>query len=95
MMDGSTIDLSGRSGSWSTTNAHDCGRRTVDFANGATIYVKLGDRHRFSSRTPVIIWTTRPSNLDGLTFKRAEGNVKMIKKDDGVYIQPGLVVIVK
>ncbi len=95
MMDGSTIDLSGRSGSWSTTSAHDCGRRTVDFANGATIYVKLGDRHRFSSRTPVIGWTTRPSNLDGLTFKRAEGNVKMVKRADGVYIQPSLVVIVK
>ena len=95
MMGGSTIDLSGKSGAWSTTSAHDCGRRTVDFADNATIYIKLGDRCGFSSRTPVIGWTTRPSNLDGLTFKRAEGNVKMVKKDDGVYIQPSLVVIVK
>lgn len=95
MMDGSTIDLSGRSGTLSLTSAANCGRRTVDFADNATIYVKLGDRRGFSSRTPVISWTTRPSNLDGLTFKRAEGNVKMIKKDDGVYIQPGLIMIVK
>lgn len=95
MMDGSTIDLSGRSGTLSLTSAANCGRRTVDFADNATIYVKLGDRRGLSSETPVISWTTRPSNLDGLTFKRAEDNVNMIKKDDGVYIQRGLVVIVK
>jgi len=67
----------------------------VDFADNATIYVKLGDRRGFSSRTPVISWTTPPSNLDGLTFKRAEGNVKMIKKDDGVYIQRSFFIMVK
>ena len=95
MMGGSTIDLSGKSGAWSTTSAHDCGRRTVDFADNATIYVKLGDRRGFSSRTPVISWTTPPSNLDGLTFKRAEGNVKMVKKDDGVYLVPGLSCVIR
>ena len=93
MMDGSTIDLSGRSDTWSTTGAYNCGRRTVDFADNATIYVKLGNRHRFSG--PVIGWTTRPSNLSGLTFKRAEDNAKMVKKDNGVYVTPGLIIIVQ
>ena len=95
MMGGSTIDLSGKSGTWSTTGAYNCGRRTVDFADGATIYVKLGDRRGLSSRTPVIGWTTRPSNLDGITFKCAESNITMIKRDDGVYVYPGIVVIIR
>lgn len=95
MMDGSTIDLSGRSGTWSLTSAADCGRRTVDFADDATIYVKLDDRRGFSRNTPVIRWSTRPSNLNVLSFKRVEGNVNMIKKDDGVYIQTGTFVIAR
>ena len=41
---------------------------------------------------PVIGWTTRPSNLSGLTFKRAEDNAKMVKKDNGVYVTPGLII---
>ncbi|MBR5550015.1 MAG: hypothetical protein IKU71_09870 [Kiritimatiellae bacterium] len=91
MMDGSMIDLSGRSGTWATTGSANCGRRTVDFADNATIYVKL-DVHRMSPRK-VISWTTPPSNLNGLTFKRAKGCTRMIKKDDGVYIQPSFIVI--
>ena len=95
MMDGSTIDLSGRSGTWSTTGAYNCGRRTVDFADNATIYVKLGHRNGFPANTPVIGWTTRPANLDTLTFKREERGTTMIKLDDGVYLQSGTLVLIR
>ena len=108
MMDGSTIDLSGKTGTWSIqslipdavssygfTEAQQTARKTVSFADNATIYVKLGDRRGLSRGVPIISWTTRPSNLDGLTFRRAEDNVEMSKRDDGVYLAPGLICIIR
>ena len=95
MMDGSTIDLSGRSGTLSLTSAANCGRRTVDFADDATIYVK--PMHPLSSRVPVISWnsSTRPANLDSLTFKSIGSGGKFLKKDDGLYAFTGTVIIVR
>ena len=95
MMDGSTIDLSEKSGSWYSTSAAACGRQTVDFADNATIYVKLGNRKDFSSATPIISWDSRPANIDGLTFKRLEKDSIMIKLDNGVYIQSGTHVLIR
>ena len=97
MMDGSTIDLSGRSGTLSLTSAAACGRRIVDFENGATIYVK--PMHPLSSRVPVISWdsSTRPANLDTLTFRNGDpGNrAKFQKKEDGLYAPPGTIFIIR
>ena len=92
MMDGSTIDLSGRSGTWSTTGAYNCGRRTVDFADGATINVKVGERN---GRKKLVSWTSTPSNLAGLTFKCVDMNVTLKKEDDGLYLPIGFVFLVR
>ena len=100
MMDGSVIDLSGKDGTWSLTSAETKGLTNVVFETGATVAVKLGGRS-VSSKVPVISWTeensSKPQNLATLKFVSAEGERKraFIKKEDGLYVQTGLMVIVK
>lgn len=97
MMNGSTIDLSARSGPWFLQSAAVCGRQIVDFADDATIYVK--PMLPLSRRVPVISWndSARPANLDSLTFKRGDigRGVKFLKRDDGLYALTGTVIIVQ
>ena len=101
MMDGSAIDLSGKTAPWSLRSAEAAGGLTnVVFETGATVAVKLGDR-RVSSKTPVIEWSeesgTKPANLSTLAFTSAEGEPKrsFIKKEDGLYVTSGFMIIVK
>ena len=44
MQDGSTIDLSGRTGTWSVKSAFSQGRNTVSFADGASVTLNLAGR---------------------------------------------------
>lgn len=97
MQDGSTIDLSGRTGSWSTTSAFTSANssNTVCFADNATIKIRLGNR-AVSQATPVVSWTTVPANLDGLTFKPADGeSFVIVKKNDGLYAYRGFLLMVR
>jgi hypothetical protein len=99
MMDGSAIDLSGKTAPWSLTSAETAGGLTnVVFENGATVAVKLG-RRNVSSRTPLIVWNdgNRPANLATLTFTSAEGGLRrnFIKKEDGLYAPGGTILIVR
>ncbi|MBQ1429370.1 MAG: hypothetical protein IIZ06_06845 [Kiritimatiellae bacterium] len=99
MMDGSAIDLSGKTAPWSLTSAETAGGLTnVVFETGATVTVKLGGRS-LSSRSPVIAWNddNRPANLDTLKFTSVEGERRrnFIKKEDGLYVTSGFMVIVK
>ena len=88
------LDLSENTGTFSldgTSNA-----RTISFADNATIALKLG-----TSRHPskIVGWTTAPTNLDTLTFVRSAEDAgrkyRIVKKDDGIYIITGMMIIVK
>ena len=98
MMDGSAIDLSSKDAPWSLTSAETNGLTNVVFETGATVCVKLGSR-RVSSRSPVIAWNdgNRPANLDTLKFTSVEGERRrnFIKKEDGLYVTSGFMIIVK
>jgi len=98
MKDGSAIDLSAKSAPWSLTSSETKGLTNVVFETGATVCVKLGSR-RVSSRLPVIAWNdgNRPANLDTLKFTSVEGERRrnFIKKEDGLYVTSGFMIIVK
>ena len=95
MMDGSTIDLSEAlldlTGAYVSTTANigDCAiPGEIRFADGAAIYMKLGNRP-FSSTTPLIRWPEKPAKIEGVTFKNVAGqrNYSFEKRDDGLYAQ--------
>ena len=94
LADGATLDLSENTGTFSlegTSNA-----RTISFADNATIALKLGTGRHPSK---IIGWTTAPTNLDTLTFVRSAEDAgrkyRIVKKDDGIYIITGMMIIVK
>ena len=94
LADGATLDLSENTGTFSLNGASNV--RTISFADNATIALKLG-----TSRHPskIIGWTTAPTNLDTLTFVRSEEDAgrkyRIVKKDDGIYIRTGFMILVK
>jgi len=95
LQDGSTLDLSGWTGAWpwSTTSAFTSGNKTVTFADGATIKVKRG-----AKGGKIVSWNEKPSNFDTLTFVRDpsdERRYSVTKKDDGIYVQSGFMLIVR
>ena len=73
MQDGSTIDLSGKTGPWSTTSSSQ-NRNTVSFADGATVTIDAHGR-RFPNGEFLMTWKQAPSNLDGLTFRLDDASV--------------------
>ena len=100
MQDNTEIDLSGMSGPWSTTSEGsdlvDC--KYVTFVNGARVDIKLGSRN-VSADEAIVTWdsTSKPTNLSSLTFKGVFNDriVTLSKRDDGLYMPRGLVIIVK
>ena len=90
MMDGSTIDLTNRTTPLPLTSAFtDSGLKTLSFANGATIRVKV-DGRSFSGRTvKVMSWNEPPANV---TFVSA-GNGTVKAEADGLYFVKGGTVL--
>ena len=81
MQDGSTIDLSGRTGAWSSTSLITTGcNRTTKFADGATVRVELGQR-RVRVGDKIISWASAPSNV---TFRGR--NCVFEVRQDGLYV---------
>ncbi len=100
--DGSTIDLSELGiatlnviAPYSASSTAQ-GAKTLHFAQGATIGVKLGSR-KISRNTPVISWTAATAPDTTVKFECAdEGrNYKLLPKADGLYYCSGLIIIVK
>ena len=95
LTNGATFDLSGNVGTFSLESTAG-GSQKVTFENGATIALKLG-----TSRHPskIVGWTTAPTNLDTLTFVRSAEDAgrkyRIVKKDDGIYIRTGFMILVK
>ena len=95
LQDGATLDLSGWQGAWpwSTTSAFTSGNKTVTFSDGATIKLKRG-----AKGGKIVSWDEKPSNFDTLTFVRDpsdERRYSVTKKDDGIYVQSGFMLIVR
>ena len=100
--DGSTIDLSELGiatlnviAPYSASSTAQ-GAKTLHFAQGATIGVKLGGR-KVPRNTPVISWTAATKPDSSVKFIRAdEGrNYSLLKKADGLYLTSGMIIIVK
>ena len=99
LQDGSTIDFTsrtnelGRVKTLNETSAFTAGKNKIDFADGATVSIRLGGL-RASSGGQLIAWASTPENV---TFKSAEGERKycLVKKSDGLYLQSGFVLIVR
>ena len=96
MMAGSTIDLSSRTNALPLVSAFTDGAKTLAFTNGATVNVKLGGR-KVARGEPIISWSAKPANIDTVKFKPALGEraCSFVKKDDGLYITRGFMLIVK
>ena len=79
MQDGSTIDLSGRKGTWSVKSAFSRGRNTVSFADGASVTLKLAGREDLreiakSSSPYIVTWAVNGEGSavlppDGVRFQ--------------------------
>ncbi len=85
MMNGSTIDLSAKTGVWSATSTFTTGDNTVGFASGATVTIDI------HGRTPVrgeqiVAWDEAPLNV---TFQwdaaTATNEVALISSETGIY----------
>lgn len=100
MQDNTVIDLSGMSGPWSIksggSNLVNC--KYVTFVNGARVDINLGSR-RIAQKEAIMTWdsTSKPTNLSALTFKGVFNDriVTLSKRDDGLYMPRGFVIIVR
>lgn len=97
MHDGSIIDLSNLSTSLNAIapfKASTTGAKTLHFAPGATVGVRLGGRKKLQS-TPVITWTASEKPDPSVKFVRADADRRysLVVKDDGLYyVGPGFII---
>ena len=93
LQDGSTLDLSAWPGGWPVASSFTSGNTAISFADGATVKVKIGASRVGSARgTKILGWTTAPA----VTFVPAEGEcIGLRKKDDGLYLYKGLIILVR
>ena len=97
MMNGSTIDLSAKTGVWSTTSLFTNGN-TLSFEEGGTIYVDLGERemdYGNSYLAKIASWTTQPTNVKFVATDRKRYH--LAQRADGLYClkKIGTMVIVR
>ena len=85
LMDGATLDLSAKTGVWSTTSLFTNGN-TLSFEEGGTIYVNLGDRemdYGNSYLAKIASWTAKPTNVKFVATDRSR--YRLTQRDDGLY----------
>lgn len=91
MQDGSTVDLGGCAGEWSTVSSATGGRTEVTFAKGATVTLDFGGRD-VSGR--VVSWATPP---DGVAFEvrgaAYDAGKRLSIREDGLYAADGLMIL--
>ncbi|MBP5509521.1 MAG: hypothetical protein J6Z49_01220 [Kiritimatiellae bacterium] len=97
MMNGSTIDLSAKTGVWSTTSLFTNGN-TLSFAEGGTVYVDLGERemdYGSSYMVKIASWTTQPTNVKFVATNPKRYH--LTQRSDGLYClkKLGTMVIVR
>lgn len=99
MQNNSTVDLSDMSGPWSSKSGGSslttC--KYVTFADGATVYVKVGSRE-LDKDAALVTWdsTSKPTNLSTLRFVFADGTYagrELSKRGAGLYpTRKGLII---
>ncbi len=96
MMDGSTLDLNGRTGAWSTTSAFTAGLNRVTFASGATVTLDVRSRASWSGK--VVDWGAGNAP-EAVRFTLDEQSKSMgralMVRDDGLYACSGVIIIVR
>lgn len=88
LLDGATLDVSDLSDAFSLDD------NAVSFADSAKIHIDVGSR-TVKSDTPVVSWTSAPSNIGGIKFRLVSGGEERsaLAKEDGLYPAPrGLVI---
>ena len=91
MQDGSTIDLSAKSGAWATTSSFSGGKKTVGYAANATVNIEVGAR-ALAIGDKVVSWTAKPPVEDNVLFELVRnGTVSETQafavQDDGLYVK--------
>ena len=87
LMDGATIDLSNRTGALPLTSAFtDTGKKTLEFASGATVNVLASPKNatRNANGKQIISWSAIP---EGVTFQPVKGGQRLVPKADGLYLE--------
>ena len=79
MMSGSTIDLGGVDGVWSTDLG---GTREMDFESGGKVYLAFGARE-FADGDKVVSWDDKPANV---AFGSRSAKWSLSVADDGIYV---------
>ncbi len=96
MMDGSTLDLNGRTGAWSTTSAFTAGLNRVTFASGATVIIDVHLRASWSGK--VVDWGAGNAP-EAVRFTLDEQSKSMgralMVRDDGLYACSDVIIIVR
>lgn len=88
LLDGATLDVSEFAGAFSLDD------NAIAFADAAKVYVNIGSR-TIAKNTPVVSWTSAPSNIGGLKFRLVSDGEEsaVIVKEDGIYLAPkGLII---
>ena len=100
MQDNAAVDLSEMTGPWSVksggSNLTTC--KYVTFADGVRVNVNLGGR-KVPGNEAIMTWDaeSKPANLATLTFKGVfnDRTVTLSKREDGLYMPRGLVILVR
>lgn len=94
---GSTLDLNGRAGTWSTTSAFTNGLNRVTFADGATITVDAHERGTWLGK--IVDWGAGNMPTNDVRFALdAESkamNRHLYVRDSGLYATVGLMIFIR
>ena len=95
LQNGSTLDLSAWRGGWPIASSFTSGNTAIAFAPGATVKVKIGANSVGSMKgSKVLDWPV--GDAPDVDFVRADGECfGMRKKEDGLYIYRGMILIVR
>ncbi len=93
MLDGSKIDLSNRATPLPLTSVFtDSGKKTLEFANGATVKVRVNSKV-FPGGSKIMAWSAPPA---GVTFVSDRAGLKVEPREDGLYlVHVGTCIIVR
>lgn len=93
MLDGSTLDLVNRTTPLPMTAAFtDGGKKTLEFASGATVKVRV-DARAFGEGEKLVEWNAPPA---GVTFVSDRAGLKVEAREDGLYlVNIGTLIIVR
>ena len=94
LMDGSTIDLSNRTGALPETAAFTtAGLKTLSFASGATVNVLASPKNatRNANGKQIISWSAIP---EGVTFLPAKKGQRLVPKADGLYLEGNSFIVI-